>query len=83
MKTTTTTSAFDKAFASYKTVGASRASGDALCAMYAKLITDVHAGASEIYYDHLRIGKDDAEVTTRAKRLLNDRTLAWDVLMGL
>ena len=60
-------------------VGCARAQGDALRAMYAKLVCDMHGGKPEIYYAHLCRAKD---VEQEAKTLLSDRLLAWNVLMG-
>lgn len=71
-----------KALAAYRKVGASRATGPALAAMYGQLVADVHAGNAGRYTDHLLTFDGDEAMTTRAKVLLTDRAAAWDVLMG-
>ncbi len=70
-----------------KKVGTSNASGDALRAMYARLIVDVHGGdkktAAASYFPHLQKRQTDQEVTNEARELLRDRAASWDVIMGL
>lgn len=70
---------FEQAVMRLRSVGASKATGDELCAMYAELISTTHGGDAPIYYKHLqRQPMADAS----AKLLLADRAAAWDVLMG-
>ncbi len=65
-------------------VGCANATGDALRAMYAALLTDAHGGKTETYFAHLQKAApgDDAAITACAKPLLADRARAWDALMG-
>jgi len=64
-------------------VGASRVSGDALRAMYARAIETNHSGKAVKYYDYLRAAAGDDEIRERALPLLRDRAIAWDVLIGI
>jgi len=73
---------YAEARTAYKKVGASHATGTALCAMYADLIHDLHGGETAIYYRHLCKAMNDAGVLALSKPLLADRGAAWDVLMG-
>ena len=72
-----------QALAAYKRVGASKATGSALAAMYGLLLRDIHGGNASRYTDHMLTLEGDTDMTARAKVLLNDRAAAWDVLMGI
>lgn len=72
-----------QARAAYRKVGASRATGPALAAMYGQLVADMHGGKAALYVSHLLKLNTDEAVTARAKALLADRATAWDVLMGM
>lgn len=63
--------------------GCKYATGDALRAMYADLISSSHGGKPEHYYASLQDTKDDADTFERTKSMLRDRATAWDVLMGV
>ena len=65
-----------------KRVGTAHASGDALRAMYAKLITFQQGGEETKYYSYLGRAESDEAIAASARELLRDRSKAWDVLMA-
>jgi hypothetical protein len=73
----------NQALTAYHKVGASKATGPALAAMYGLLLKDLHGGNAGRYTDHMLTLKTDEEMTVRAKVLLTNRAAAWDVLMGV
>jgi hypothetical protein len=74
---------FKDALKQCRKVGTSNATGEALAAMYAKLVAQMHGGKDEIYFDHLRTFRGDMAITERSRELLRERSIAWDVLMGI
>jgi tetraacyldisaccharide-1-P 4'-kinase len=75
---------FKEAKKACKKVGTSRASGEALAAMYADLIAFkwFAIGNPEKFYNHLRELATDAAITDRARELLRDHNTALDVVLA-
>jgi len=61
-------------------IGMAHVTGEALAAMYAELIPLRHGGDAEVYYRHLQRFFPDSAMLAEARRLLNDRAMAWEVL---
>lgn len=74
---------YTRALKQCQRVGTSHATGDALRAMYAKLVAQMHGGDAERYYAYLESTAGDRATMEVARALLRDRATAWDVLMGI
>ena len=68
------------ALSAYRKVGASKATGPALAAMYGQLIADTQGGNAGRYIDHLLTLPGDNEITARAK---TGSVLIWKCLCRL
>lgn len=64
-----------------KVVGVSHATGDALRASHAGLISSVHGGKASIFFSHLQGFRGDTKVSEEMRRLLMDRAAAWEILI--
>lgn len=81
---------YKQALKQCKKVGTAHASGDALRAMYANLLTVQHGGDdtdAERYYEALLVDRsgcamDDKQIAECARVLLKDRDLAWERLFS-
>lgn len=84
MENTNTAMTYKAALKACKKSGTSRATGDALRAMYAGLIQLQHGGAVERYFEFLQGNSvDDKDVADKSRGLLRDRAKAYDALMGI
>lgn len=75
---------FKEAKKACRKVGTSRASGDALRAMYADLIAFKWGaiGNPDKFYLHLQSMADDAAITGEARELLRDHGKALDAMLA-
>lgn len=73
---------FAQAMKECQRLGTAHATGDALRAMYARLVAQLHGGDAQRYFVHLRGTTSDRETERSARALLSDRAAAWDVLLG-
>jgi hypothetical protein len=79
------TSQYAAAAAELRRIGCAKASGDALAAMYAKLVCETNALSTKSpcidrMFNHLREKSEDLHA--EAKRLLQDPMAALDIALG-
>jgi len=74
---------FKEAIKQCKKVGCAHATGDALAAMYANLVAQMHGGKADLYYKFICSKSNDSDITEASRTLLRDRAKAWDVLMQI
>ena len=76
---------YKQALKEYKKVGASRATGDGLRAMFAELIPKVSAmqpKTSIVFFAHLQEFETDNDVNKEARRILSDPLLAVAIFVS-
>jgi hypothetical protein len=73
---------FKQALKACKTAGTAHATGDALRAMYASLISQMHGGEAERYFAYLqKSAQEDREIEDKSRALLRSREAAWKVIL--
>lgn len=76
-------SPYKKALKECKKVGTSHASGDALRAMYAKLIpfhVCLDGKTAPKFFEHFQRFDTDEAITNEARRILRDPSAVWSIL---